>query len=120
MSDLFGGLPGFAGGPPAPTHLEPRPRRRRRPIPVPEPEDDYEVTGDIRDHTWDVLPVAKPGQATTLWGAPERAEALWGPITATEPVLGDDPTTLTATDPQRISSPSIRPTSPPKTSPIHD
>lgn len=104
MSDLFGGLPGFAGGPAAPTGPAPSPAAGA-PRPIPAPEDDYEVTGDIRDHSWDELPAARPGQATTLWGAPERAAALWGPIAATDPVLGADATEVTIS---RTDTPTAR------------
>ncbi|MGV9668390.1 hypothetical protein [Nocardia niigatensis] len=100
MSDLFGGLPAFAGGPILPTSPPgPAPSAPASPPRAVMPEDypDFEVTGDIRDHSWDNLPTAKPGQATTLWGAPERAAALWGPLSATDPVLGADTTTETGT-----------------------
>ncbi|MFE4459263.1 hypothetical protein ACFROC_18065 [Nocardia tengchongensis] len=90
--ELFGGLPGFAGGPtlptPAPEATVPTPAPA---LPAPEPFEDFEVTGDIRDHSWDTLPIARPGHATSLWGNPERSAALFGTIAAADPVLGADP-----------------------------
>ncbi|MEU6584341.1 hypothetical protein [Nocardia sp. NPDC046763] len=88
-------LPGFAGGPTVSPPSEPRAPAPM--CPAAAGDLDFEVTGDIRDHSWDDLPTAQPGHPTSLWGNPERAAALWGPITATDPVLGADTTTEAGT-----------------------
>ncbi|MVU76065.1 hypothetical protein GPX89_02260 [Nocardia sp. ET3-3] len=87
--NLFGDLPGFAGGPMVPVPAA------GDPAPVPE-EPEYEelsISGDIRDRSWDSLPTARPGHRTSLWEDPERAAALQGPLSATDPVLGVEATT---------------------------
>ncbi|GAB2548571.1 hypothetical protein [Nocardia heshunensis] len=88
MPDLFGGLRGFAG-PTLPTNPTPPPA----PVPEPDPvEEDYGPARSILD--LGEAPMARPGQTTTLWGAPERADALWGPMAAAEPVLGAESTAI--------------------------
>ncbi|AYF78328.1 hypothetical protein D7D52_35920 [Nocardia yunnanensis] len=94
MSDLFGGLPAFAGGA-TPDPEPPAPTPGLGPVVPPTLAEDYEepwTRGDIRAPA--DMPLARPGQATTLWGAPERAAALWGPIEAADPVIGADDTAL--------------------------
>ncbi|MFE3060539.1 hypothetical protein [Nocardia sp. NPDC059239] len=97
--NLFGDLPGFAGGPivPLPGTADPVPTSGPALDADPPETEEFEVTGDIRDHSWDELPTARPGHRTTLWGDPEQAAALQGPLAATDPVLGADTTTEAGT-----------------------
>lgn len=88
MPDLFGGLRGFAG-PTLPNSPTPQPVPESAPEPY---EEDYGPAGSILDT--ESAPSARPGQATTLWGAPERADDLWGPMAAAQPVLGADATSI--------------------------
>ncbi|MGV9667419.1 hypothetical protein [Nocardia niigatensis] len=93
--NLFGDLPGFAGGPIVPVPATP--------ASTPDLDEtapaveDFEVCGDIRDHSWDELPIARPGHRTSLWGNPEYAAALRGPLSATDPVIGAEPATEAGT-----------------------
>ncbi|WP_433560823.1 hypothetical protein ACQP1O_24535 [Nocardia sp. CA-151230] len=91
--NLFGDLPGFAGGPIVSPPGIPDPAPTPGPDADPPDTEEFEVTGDIRDHSWDELPTARPGHRTTLWDDPEHAAALQGPLAATDPVLGAEPTT---------------------------
>ncbi|AYF78040.1 hypothetical protein D7D52_34205 [Nocardia yunnanensis] len=93
--NLFGDLPGFAGGPRVPDKHDDTAVPSRE---AAQPEyEDYELPGDIRDHSWDDLPSVRPGHRTVLWGDPERTVALQGPLSATDPVLGVEPTTEAGT-----------------------
>ncbi|MFE3226084.1 hypothetical protein [Nocardia sp. NPDC059228] len=95
--NLFGDLPGFAGGPIVPPPGTPVAVPTPGPDAAPTETEEFEVTGDIRDHSWDELPTAQPGHRTTLWDDPEHAAALQGPLAATDPVLGADTTTEAGT-----------------------
>ncbi|MGW4125597.1 hypothetical protein [Nocardia sp. NPDC004711] len=88
-------LPGFAGGPALPGP-EPTPTPSPAPAPAAEEWEELRVIGDIRAPA--EFPPAWPGQRTTLWGDPESASALWGPMAATDPVLGADTTTTDIKD----------------------
>ncbi|MFE3229836.1 hypothetical protein [Nocardia sp. NPDC059228] len=99
MSDLFGSLPPFAGGPALPPVSPAAPEPPAAPATEAFPEGylpgDYEPRASIAAPS--NFTSARPGMRTTLWGDPERREALWGPLSATDAVLGADPTEIRTT-----------------------